>query len=139
VILPSDVWRKYLLRSQAVIWLHSVVCEAASSGPPALIRCSQAPDGVTVTTTTVDAHGKSSVTMFPAKYDGKPYPVNGLGEATAMALRKVDEKTAAITLTHAGNVIATAEQIISMDGNTMTITNKTLDPPEETASIYEKQ
>ena len=30
------------LRSQAVIWLHSVVCEAASGCPPALIRCSQA-------------------------------------------------------------------------------------------------
>jgi hypothetical protein len=97
------------------------------------------PDGVMVTTTTIDAHGKSSITIFPAKYDGKPYPVNGLGEATAMALRKVDERTAAITLSHAGSVVATAERIISVDGNTMTITNKKLDPPAEDVSIYEKQ
>ena len=92
-----------------------------------------------VTTTTIDAHGKSSVSMFPAKYDGKPYPVDGLGDATAMALRKVDDRTAAITLSHAGAVIATAERIISVDGKTMIITNKQLDPPSENVSVYDKQ
>ena len=124
-------------------WKLNVAKSRFSSGsaPQSQTRVYEmSPEGVVmVTTTTIDAHGKSSKSMFPAKYDGKPYPVSDLGEATAMALRKVDDRTAAITVTHAGTVIATAERIISEDGNTMTITNKTVDPPGEDVSVYDRQ
>jgi len=98
-------------------------------------------DGITVTTTTVDAAGRPSTTAFPAKYDGKVYSVTGIDQASAMALKRVDERTAEITLQHADKVIAKAERIVSGDGKTMTITyeESEADPPVKNVSVYEKQ
>jgi hypothetical protein len=98
-------------------------------------------DGMIVTTTTVDAAGRSSKTAFPAKYDGKVYSVTGIDQANAMALKRVDERTAEITLQHADKVIAKAERIVSGDGKTMTITyeESEADPPVKNVSVYQKQ
>jgi hypothetical protein len=99
-----------------------------------------APNGIIVTTITVDEHGKKSTNSFPAQYDGKSFAVTGIGSATEMALRKVDEKTATISLTHAGKVIATAQRVISDDGKTMTITYKGAETdPANHVSVFEKQ
>jgi hypothetical protein len=98
-------------------------------------------DGIIVTTTTVDAAGRSSTTAFPAKYDGKVYPVTGIDQANAMVLNRVDESTAEITLQHADKIIAKAQRTVSGDGKTMTITyqESEADPQVKNVSVYAKQ
>ncbi len=102
---------------------------------------SPAADGMTVSTSTVGADGKSSTRTFPARYDGKPFPVTGFDAVTAMALKKVDERTAEISLRHADKVIPTAKRIVSGDGKTMAITYERpgADPAIHNVSIYDKQ
>jgi hypothetical protein len=99
-----------------------------------------APKGLIVTTITIDSLGKTSTNSFSAQYDGTAFPVTGIAGATEMALRRVDERTATISLTHAGKVIANAERVISPDSRTMTITYEGSEAnPLNTVSIYDKQ
>ena len=66
--------------------------------------------------------------------------LTGIAGATEMALRRVDERTATISLIHAGKMIANAERVISPDGRTMTITFEGSEAnPLNTVSIYDKQ
>jgi hypothetical protein len=126
------------------IWKLNVVKSRYSPGPAPQSQTrtyAASADGISVTTTTVDAAGRSSTTAFPAKYDGKVYSVAGIDQANAMALKRVDERTAEITLQHADKIIAKAERVVSGDGKTMTITyeESETDPPVKNISVYEKQ
>ena len=92
-----------------------------------------------VTTTTIGAQGNISTTRFPAKYDGNPYAVSGLGDVTTMALQRVDERAVEITLTDAGRVLAKAERVVSPDWKTMAITHTQPQPAGQNVSVYERQ
>jgi hypothetical protein len=103
----------------------------------------QRPEGIKVTIRTVDADGKSVVSEYPVNYDGKFYPVQGSGgPADAIAMTRVNDKTAESTLMHGTMVVAKARRVVSEDGKTMTITYKGSDPVGTIVDytlVYEKQ
>ena len=94
-----------------------------------------------MTVTTTDAQGQITTVEFPAIYDGKTYPVKGPGPIDALALVKINNFQSRATLKHAGNVIATAERVLSEDGRVLTISYKQPDEerPVDNVSVYEKQ
>lgn len=97
--------------------------------------------GINVTVTTTDAQGRTTTVEFPAIYDGKTYPVKGLGPIDALALVRINNFQSRATLKHAGNVIASAERTISEDGTVLTISYKQPDDdrPVDNVSVYKKQ
>ena len=126
------------------IWKLDILKSHFSPGPAPQSQTrvyAASADGMIVTTTTVDAAGRSATTAFPAKYDGKVYPVTGIDQANAMVLKRADESTAEITLQHADKIIAKAQRTVSGDGKTMTITyqESAAESPVKNISIYEKQ
>jgi hypothetical protein len=97
--------------------------------------------GIDVTVVTTDAQGRTTTVEFPAIYDGKTYPVKGLGLIDALALVRINNFQSRATLKHAGNVIASAERTISEDGRVLTISYTQPDEnrPIDNVSVYEKQ
>jgi hypothetical protein len=57
--------------------------------------------------------GGTTTVEFPAIYDGKTYPVKGLGPIDALALVKINDFQSRAALKHSGNVIASVERTIS--------------------------
>jgi hypothetical protein len=80
------------------------------------------PEGIRATIVTVDAKGQSMTARYTADYDSLEHPLTGSTTVDAIALKKIDARTAEATLTHARKVIGTARRVISPDGKTMTIT-----------------
>ena len=77
-----------------------------------------------------------------ANYDGKDYPVTGVGEINAIALKKLDAYTSEASLMHGTALVATATRVTSKDRKTMTITYKGMDRQGQRVDnklIYEKQ
>ena len=86
-----------------------------------------ASEGIKVTVKTLEPDGRAVTIHVSANYDGKDYPVNGGGEISAIALKKVDEYKAESTLMHGSIPVATAVREVSKDGKTMTIMYKGTD------------
>ena len=78
---------------------------------------------------TIEADGRSVNVEYRANYDGKYYPVSGSGgPADAIALTKINDHEAALTLMHGNIIVATARQVVSKNGRIMTISYKGSDP-----------
>jgi hypothetical protein len=98
--------------------------------------------GIRVTVKTLEADGHSTTVHISANYDGKDYPVTGGGEIDAIALKKVDERTAEATLMHGSKVVAHGVREVSKDGKTLTITHKGTDRQGamvQNTAIYARQ
>ena len=96
-------------------------------------------EGIKVTVKTVAADGHSTTVLISANYDGKDYPVTGSSDYDAVALKRIDQRAAEATLTHAGKIVATARREISDDGRTLTITFKTTDGQQNNTAVYVRQ
>jgi hypothetical protein len=103
----------------------------------------EVPDGIKVTIITVDASGKTVRSEYPVNYDGKFHPVSGQGgPADAVALKRINAYVSETSLMHAGRITATARRVVSVDGKTMTVSYKGLDPEGRNVDytlVYEKQ
>ena len=66
------------------------------------------------------ADGRSETIEYLANYD-RVYPVTGAIGYDAILLKRVDDRTAEATLTHAGKTFGYARRVVSADGKTMTI------------------
>jgi len=103
---------------------------------------SAADGGVKVTSTGVQADGKSSNSSYTVKYDGKDCPATGAPFDT-IAMKQVDANTLTITAKQAsGKFHATGQTVISKDGKvlTTTVSGKDADGKALSATlVYDKQ
>jgi hypothetical protein len=101
--------------------------------------------GVVMSThTTIDHHGKESLTIYAAKFDGKEYPVatRGSGALSTIAFHAIDPYSESFVLTRDGKVATRGTTTISKDGKRLTMTLNTTNSKGQTSqgiSIYEKQ
>ena len=99
---------------------------AAGGAPTSQTRVYEAhPTGIKATVKTVYADGRSTTSEYTAAYDSVEYPLTGSSQYDAISLKRINDTTAEARLIHAGKEIATAQRVISEDGQTMTITVKT--------------
>ena len=93
----------------------------------------------------VDAKGDRVSYTYDVKYDGKDYPIVGVGTpsgADSLAFTHVDELTAEGTLKKGGTIVQTTRTLISKDGKTMTVMSKGTSAsgkPTNNVTIWEKQ
>jgi hypothetical protein len=106
-------------------WILNLEKSSYDPGPPprSQTRTYEAvPEGIQATIVTVDAKGRTVTARYTAKYDSLEYPLTGSATVDAIALKRVNARTAEATLSHARKHIGTARRVISEDGKTMTIT-----------------
>ena len=127
-------------------WRLNVAKSEFSPGPAfkSEVRTYEAsPEGVKVRIRTIEADGHSVTVEYPANYDGKYYPVSGSGgPADAVALTKINDHKAALTLMHGNLIVATARRVVSKKGRIMTISYKGSDSSGRQVDMllfYEKQ
>ena len=85
------------------------------------------------TQVTVNADGSRTTIGFSAHYDGKDYPWTGNVNADNIAMKRVDAYTVANTQKKAGKVVQTTQSVISKDGKTLTLTQKS--PPNAARKV----
>lgn len=126
-------------------WKLNVAKSKYTPGPApksATITYEETADGIKRSGESVDADGKTTSFTYTAKYDGKDYPVTGSALFDSIAIKKVNDHTAAATLKKGGKQVGTARRVVSKDGKTMTLTlNGTDEKGMKTHSVavYEKQ
>jgi hypothetical protein len=99
---------------------------AGGGAPTSQTRIYEAhPTGIKATVKTSYADGRSTTIEYIAAYDSVEYPLTGSSQYDAIALKRMTDTTAEARLIHAGKEVATAQRVISEDGQTMTITVKT--------------
>jgi hypothetical protein len=95
-------------------------------------------DGIKVTLNIVDARGRPTTIEYTANYDGVEYPVSGSTDYNMITLRKIDDRTAEATLSHADRVFGVARRSLSDDGNTLTISFQQYEPRASYVAVYDK-
>jgi hypothetical protein len=95
-------------------------------------------DGVKVTLHIVDQRGRPTTIEYTAKYDGVEYPVSGSTDYNMITLRKIDDRTAEATLSHADRVFGTARRTLSDDGKMLTISFQQYEPRSSYVAVYDK-
>jgi hypothetical protein len=106
-------------------WVLNLEKSSYDPGPPPRSQTrtyETVSEGIHATIVTVDAQGQSVTARYTARYDSLEYPLTGSAAIDAIALKRVNARTAEATLTHARKRIGTARRVISEDGKTMTIT-----------------
>jgi hypothetical protein len=86
------------------------------------VRFEAIDNGVKVVADAVDAEGKALHEEVTAKYDGKDYPYPGNPHADTMSFKRIDADTFDQVMKKNGKVMATAREIFSKDGKTLTRT-----------------
>lgn len=77
-------------------------------------------EGISLTTTSVDAEGKQSTAELTFKYDGKSNPATGSADYDSVAVTRVNALTVHSQQFKAGKPIGKAERLLSKDGKTLT-------------------
>ena len=91
------------------------------------------------------ADGSRIAYGYTAKYDGKNYPLNGMGTpdgADTLALKPIDTNTYEVTAKRGGIVVMTARVVVSQNGKVTTITTKGTDvsgKPDSSVRVFYKQ
>jgi hypothetical protein len=101
-------------------------------------------NGVKVTVEGVDGFNNPIKYGYTANYDGKDYPITGIGVpggADVVVFTRVDIAfTVEETLKQAGKVIITARRVVSQNGKVLTFNTKgTPGQPFSNVTVYEKQ
>ena len=98
--------------------------------------------GLKATLTTVRADGKSRTSSWSAHFDGKDYPFVGSPAVDTIALKRIDASTFTSELKKAGKVIQQVRNAVSLDGKTLTATqkgNNAQGQPYSDVLVFEKQ
>ena len=112
-------------------WKLNVAKSKFSPGPPIKgdTRSYEFQSGwMIVTTETIDAEGKRTGVRFAGKFDGKAYPQIGRFAPTIALItyEPVDKNTLKYTVRNTeGKINSTNTRVVSADGKTMTIEQKT--------------
>lgn len=111
-------------------WVMNIPKSTFDPGPPPRSQMrTEERDGDALKTLVegVDARGGRIAYQFTVKTDGKDYPIAGTGVPYAsdtVAFVEVDPYTIDATFKKAGKVSGTARSVISVEGNTLTVTSK---------------
>ncbi len=95
-----------------------------------------------MTTKSVDADGKATLTEYTASYDGKDYLFTGNPNADTISLKRIDDFTVEATTKKAGKVVTSGTRAVSKDGAVMTITLKGTNAKGETVKntlVFDKR
>src|SRR5437867_881781 len=115
-------------------WKLNVAKSKFTPGPPIKsdTRSYEVQDGwLIVTTETTQASGEKTGVRFAAKFDGKDYPQIGRFAPTValISYQPVDKRTLKYTVKDtSGKITSTNTRTVSLDGETMTIEQKSTDP-----------
>jgi hypothetical protein len=97
-----------------------------SSGPPPqsiVLRIEPFGDnGLKITTETIDAQGKRSVSTFNGNFDSKDSPVSGDPTADSASLKRDDANTTETQNKKSGRITSFFKRIVSRDKKKMTVT-----------------
>ena len=91
------------------------------------------------------ADGSRIAYGYTAKYDGKDYPLTGMGTpdgADTLALKRIDTNTYEVTAKRGGIVVMTARVVVSQNGKVTTITTRGTDvsgKPDSSVRVFYKQ
>jgi hypothetical protein len=112
--------------------------------PPAtnIMTYEPAGQGMKVTVDAVNASGQKTHWTYTTMFDGKDAPITGNPNADTAAVTRKDDTTNEIVYKKAGKVTQTATNVISADGNTVTVTfhrNDAQGKPVTTVAVYERQ
>jgi len=80
--------------------------------------------GVKIDAELVNADGSPAHVQYDAKFDGKDYPVTGIGYADAVSVKRIDANTIEATMKKGGQVTMIVTTKLSKDGKTRTSTFK---------------
>ncbi len=72
----------------------------------------------------VNADGSPAHVQYDAKFDGKDYPVTGIGYADAVSVKRIDANTIEATMKKGGQVTMIVTTKLAKDGKTRTSTFK---------------
>jgi hypothetical protein len=97
-----------------------------NSGPPPqtiILRIEPSGDnGLKITTETIDAQGKRSVSTVNGAMDGKDSPVTGDPDADSASLKRDDANTTETQNKKSGRITSFFRRIVSRDKKKMTVT-----------------
>ena len=102
-------------------------------------------DSVKVSYEGTAADGSRIAYGYTGKYDGKEYPLTGMGTpngADTLALKRINTNTYEVTAKKAGKIVLTGRAVVSKDGKTTTITTKGTDANGKSTSsvrVFDKQ
>src|ERR1700722_12704611 len=102
-------------------------------------------DSVKVSYEGTAADGSRIAYGYTAKYDGKDYPLTGVGApdgADTLALKRIDTNTYEVTAKRSGIVVMTARVVASHAGKVTTITTKGTNvsgKPDTSVRVFYKQ
>jgi hypothetical protein len=125
-------------------WKLNVEKSKYTPGPApksSIVKIEQAGDGVKYWQETVNAEGKSVITEFTAKYDGKDYPLKGSPTADTVTLRKIDNLKGERVDKKDGKPVVTVTRVLSKDGKSFTSTVKGTNAkgePYNNVVVYER-
>ena len=128
-------------------WKLNLMKSKYDPGPPPknLIRTYESVrNGVKVTVEGVDGLNNPIKYGYTANYDGKDYPITGMGVpngADVIAFTRIDITfTVGETLKQAGKVIITARRVVSQNGKVLTFNAKGIPgQPFNNVTVYDKQ
>jgi hypothetical protein len=129
-------------------WKVNIAKSTYNPGPPpkSQTRVDEAsPDRLKATVEGVDAKGARVAYECDVKYDGKDYPIVGIGSpsgAETLGFTHVDTWTAEGFLKKGGKVVQTTTTRLSKDGKTLTVMSKGINAsgqPTNNVTIWEKQ
>jgi hypothetical protein len=132
---------------RAGVWKLNVSKSTYDPGPPPMssTRKDEATANRLKTTVEgVDAKGDRVAYSYDVKYDGKDYPIVGVGTpsgADSLAFTHVDDLTAEGILKKNGKVVQVTTTRLSKDGKTMTVMSKgtsATGKPTNNVTIWEK-
>ena len=93
----------------------------------------------------IAADGSRIAYGYTAKYDGKDYPLTGIGTpdgADTLALKRIDTNTYEVTAKRDCIVVMTARVVVSQNGKVTTITTKGTNvsgKPDSSVRVFYKQ
>lgn len=135
-------------------WHLNLSKSTYSPGPPPYTRASYVIEpwneglpraesrGVKVTYDMVYPRGGTTHLEWTGKFDGQPYPLQGIDEFVTYAYRKIDDRSYDVIVRIDDRMAAVSKVTLSPDGKTMTTTTAGRDSAGRnvtTTTVYEKQ
>jgi len=98
-------------------------------------------DNIKITIDGTSGDGKPMHNEWTGKYDGKDYPVTGNSVEDSRSLKKINDRTLALTMKKDGKVTGTGRIVLAPDGKSRTVTTTRTDAKGKTISraVYDKQ
>lgn len=126
-------------------WKLNAAISKYSPGPPpksGTITYEETAAGIKRTGESVDGEGKTTSFEYIAKFGGKGYAVTGTDLYDTITMKRINDRTAEVTLKKSGKVVSRARRVVTNDGKAMTLTISGTDPMGKkmhNVAVYDKQ